>query len=1336
MLDELNRLSPDSANLASRTAPETPPATPSYLKVPASDWKLGLGQSASSGTVTGYDVRHMSMTERGVWAAALAAAFALAAGEAPAQTPVCSNSPSAEQRVECEDPADSTADIDIELSEPAIATTAQDAHGVEASHAGEGDVDIGVAGGSVTTAGDIALGVWGRHTGSGNVDIDLRSVTFTTGGYLSHGVRGEFANPTTADNGEDVPVLDADENPVVAVGDLAIGVTGGSITTTGDWALGIWGRHTGSGNVDIDVRSVTFTTGGERSHGVLGEFANPTTNPTTVDNGEDVPVLDADENPVVAVGDLAIGVTGGSITTRGLDATGVFGIHHGAGDLSIGVRDAAVTTESTEVNNDDETVAHGVYGRHSGDGNVDIGVTGGRIETAGVRSHGVYSWHSATGDVDIEVAGGSVTTGGLDAIGVFGLHQGTGDLSIAVRDVAVTTESTEVNNDDETVAHGVYGWHSGDGNVDIGVTGGRIETAGVQSHGVQGLHSGDGNVVIGVTGGRIETAGVQSHGVNSWHSATGDGNVDIGVTGGRIETAGVQSHGVQGLHSGDGNVVIGVTGGRIETAGVQSHGVNSWHSATGDVVIGVTGARIKTTGTSGRGVFGRHTSTGVGDLAIGVTGGRIETAGRTAYGVYGLHEGAGDIRIGLRDAAIKTSGTSAYGVFGWHTSTGVGDLAIGVTGGRIETAGRTAYGVYGWHSSTGDVAIDVTGGRVETAGVQSHGVYGRHSGDGDLAIGVTGARIKTTGTSGRGVYGRHSGVGDLAIGVTGGSIETSGSSARGVYGLHQGAGDIRIGLRDAAIETSGSTAYGVYGWHNSTDNSDGDVVIGVTGGRIETAGRTAYGVYGQNYDDGDIHIGMRGGSIATMGASADGVFAASTSGGRIDILIAGGSVRAAGEDANGIQVGRLNAGTGAVERAALDVDGDGVREQTVRVNGRVWGGQGDAAGVWLAGGGRVVVGPQGSIGADSGNGLLVDLDLDGRRIEKVIGGEVRNDAGGLTVLLNGVDVTDPAAAGVPIPNGAWDIRQLADAAPGFALENFAQSYAPRAAVYEALPGFLLRLDGAGGSPRFAAHGTPVWLGQFGGGSYDPRRASVGAAYDFRSRDIEAGLDFTLGEALGGALTGSFALRALKGSADVVSPTRGGEVEATGLGAAFAASWQAGAWYAAGRATLTRYDLDLSSDSRGALASGVEALGHGLAVEAGRKFVLEEGPALTPRTRLGYAGLSLDGFADRTGARVSLASANRVDASIGVLAEDRHAWQGGALSLHASLDFVRTLGDAETAVDVSGERLRSAAGLTRTLFGLGAVYEHGELSLAATLSAGGLGTGNRNHSGALTLSTRF
>ena len=46
---------------------------------------------------------------------------------------------------------------------------------------------------------------------------------------------------------------------------------------------------------------------------------------------------------------------------------------------------------------------------------------------------------------------------------------------------------------------------------------------------------------------------------------------------------------------------------------------------------------------------------------------------------------------------------------------------------------------------------------------------------------------------------------------------------------------------------------------------------------------------------------------------------------------------------------------------------DGYRQQIVTVNGSVMGAD---AGVWLAGGGKVVIGPQGTIGAESGIAIL------------------------------------------------------------------------------------------------------------------------------------------------------------------------------------------------------------------------------------------------------------------------------------------------------------------------------------------------------------------------------
>ena len=54
-------------------------------------------------------------------------------------------------------------------------------------------------------------------------------------------------------------------------------------------------------------------------------------------------------------------------------------------------------------------------------------------------------------------------------------------------------------------------------------------------------------------------------------------------------------------------------------------------------------------------------------------------------------------------------------------------------------------------------------------------------------------------------------------------------------------------------------------------------------------------------------------------------------------------------------MGRLNQ-SGIVESAA-PVGENGYRNQTAVVNGRVSGGSGEGAGVFLAGGGRVVIGP-------------------------------------------------------------------------------------------------------------------------------------------------------------------------------------------------------------------------------------------------------------------------------------------------------------------------------------------------------------------------------------------
>ena len=175
----------------------------------------------------------------------------------------------------------------------------------------------------------------------------------------------------------------------------------------------------------------------------------------------------------------------------------------------------------------------------------------------------------------------------------------------------------------------------------------------------------------------------------------------------------------------------------------------------------------------------------------------------------------------------------------------------------------------------------------------------------------------------------------------------------------------------------------------------------------------------------------------------------------------------------------------------------------------------------------------------------------------------------------------------------------------------------------------------------------------------------------------------------GALTGSASLRRVRGSADVSAPTGGGRIEAEGVGASVGLAWKSeGGFHLAGRASATRYEADLRADGRGRLAPDVRATVRSFGVEAGWRFAAGESAHLTPRAWLVRSELSMDGFSDTAGTRVSL-EASRSLAGLGVVAETVRAWDGGArtLALSGHLGVERALGDAETAAEVSGESPR-------------------------------------------------
>ena len=134
-------------------------------------------------------------------------------------------------------------------------------------------------------------------------------------------------------------------------------------------------------------------------------------------------------------GRVTIDVQGGTITTEGTEAYGIYGRNTGTGDIGISVRGGTITTESTGISRGVGALAHGVFGwqQAAGTGAVTITATGGSITTKGSYSNGVYGLHQGVGDITI-ASGGSITTAGDNAHGIVAYHLGTVDS----RTIAVT----------------------------------------------------------------------------------------------------------------------------------------------------------------------------------------------------------------------------------------------------------------------------------------------------------------------------------------------------------------------------------------------------------------------------------------------------------------------------------------------------------------------------------------------------------------------------------------------------------------------------------------------------------------------------------------------------------------------------------------------------------------------------------------------------------------------------------------------------------------------------------------------------------------------------------
>ncbi len=1067
---------------------------------------------------------------------------------------------------------------------------------------------------------------------------------------------------------------------------------------------------------------------------------------------------------------IDLDLDGVTISTTGSDRAVYLwkGGSGGTGDISIRFANGSITTSS----------GVGIDATHDGAGGIRIEVLKSIFNTG--TGGGIYG--TGLGYVDITVRDSTITTTGAGVVGSI-LRNGNGDLDIDLRNTGIASRYQGIQ-----AIHGELGQAS-TGNIDIRIEGGSITTTdGGSGHGVDASHFGTGDMYIWLSGTSITAPGSESPGIIALHYGSGDiegfNGIKIDVLKSIFNTGGTGIH-AEGNdpssgspHIVDANVAVHVRDSEITVTGDGSKGVFGLIEGAGDLDIDLRNTGIETSGMLGNGVQGYFENTGEGKLGIRIEGGSVTATGDGAQGVRAGHEGTGDIDIHIRGAEVSTSGNDLEQPSGVYNDpvaiwSGVanGNIRIHVVGGSTVSTlgGLFAHGILAWRPDGGggeEIHILVQGSTVTTAGGVGYGITARDLSsslpdeNSHIRIDVQGSTITTTGNGARGIDARRfNGAGDIVIDVAGSTVSTSGGqygssdpvSPYGIYADHRGtAGDIFITVRDGSrVTTEGDDAYGIFGFRYL--GGDSDVVIALRGGTVATLGAGAHGIIGrQHTSDGDVVIAVRdGGTVTTEGAGAHGIWAIGAGGG-VHVLVRNAAVRATGAGSHGIRV----------QGGGLDADGN--RMQTVSVGSEVWGGSGTGAGIWLIGGGRVIIGPDGRIGADTGGvairvtrvdpsdgtespRLLLELRLDPRSLdpEKLLAGGIENQHGttAYEVKVNGMTLFDSVdgATGVWTPIGAHDVRATGD---DFASLAFARRFAPRAAVYEALPGVLLRIDGAGGpgsgETLLRSAGTPAYARiAVGQGSYEPGTATVAARYDYDRFGVESGMDFPLDYELTGltGLSGWAGVRVVSGSAKVSSPAGGGRIEARGLGVIGGVAWEGDdGLYGRGRLSLTRYNADLSSETRGGLKSGASGWVHALGIEGGRRFDLDllgRKTRLTARGALRRSSVSMGEFEDGLFSRVSITDADRLAAGAGVIAETGLLPLDGAdrLRLRGSLDAEQVLSGG-TKVDVSETALESEAGGTRLGAGLGAAYRMGGYTIGGSVGAAGLGSGDTSYSARL------
>ena len=1211
----------------------------------------------------------MTVSKRAaVLAGGLAFAFSLGAGEAAAQSAVCSNTPAAGQRIDCREGGGSADDIRIDATNVVIPATAT--HAIYARHSGSGDIDIDLSGGTLTTTGARDYAVIGWHSGaSGDVDIGLKDVIARTSNADSHGVVGYGQGGART---------------------VRIDVRGGSITTEGSGA----GSHavvawqTGAGDIDVDVTDAAIETQGVNSVGVFGY-----------------------RTEAGASGNVDVDVRGGSIASKG---RGLYGVHawarnsDGAGDVEMSVAGTAVTMA--------RRLAAAVFAENAGTGDLAVTVSDGAVLRAdGERSIGVRAVHGGNGGIALDVSGETViAVEGGDSAGVQAYH--TASRAVANRDTTVDMRIGAGVRISAPFANGVQGRLGGSNTAGVAITHqGAIRA---RDTGILAWASLASGIEILRLADHEDVREPMIHVVSS-----GDVTVGAGVMESWIREAVAGDDGT--LSAAERAVLDAIEAedsDALETAlaALPAAYADDWKAR----MRGFLSAR-------GLGMTDKSQAVEITTHERAADRATFEILGIPRAGIRAMvmdHERiSGYIRVSDQDPAILAIDAASRtpeqqaALLEQRALSAVerrvleavllgGDLeaALAALPADYTDAEKTGIRLRATYYNEGDVRVDVTGGTIASDG---DGVHARYilTNDRNGAISVTvagGARV-TGGRNGIYVGSAGAGAGDLrAQSVTVDGRVMGGTGA----GVHMaGGGRLTVGKTGRVGATSGVGVLsdGAGGLHATVAGTvEGDVRIqgggaltlnvmeggAVTGTAHDPAGPlTVAGSIGRLLYSGGATVTVAS-TGALTGVEVDGrTEALRSEGGDLSVIVAGmvtGDVLGLGDDGDhmvtvargGTVTGtiRLAASTvtvdGAVGRVRLDrggtvtvgrtgriagVEGVGIRSETgdltATVSGRVEGdvlalgagahrvtvaegGQvagavrvatrsavsvgGRVGSVRLDEGGTVAVGRVGAVagGADgigigSGRGELVVTirqgadETPGAAALRVQGRIV--EAGGTPQVLfqaAGEEEARPLGApdgGSSLPLGAFDVGVVED---GGGL-RMRQVYAPRSRVYEALPSVLLGMNGlsewrARAEAPRASNGAWARM-EASGGTRGTRRSTSASGSGIAWSHRRWGVETGVDFPLEAGSAAGVSMHHRRGTADLWGEAGGVRLSGAGLGASMA--WRlADGGYVDGRLSATWYEAGLKSGLRGPLKSNAAGFGHALGVEAGRRQALDAG----------------------------------------------------------------------------------------------------------------------------------